>query len=97
MTEELLRIDATWVKEWVYKLLYTVPTGKTFVVSRINTTSANVVTLKIWNVEVWESAKDWSVWWFFEGFVINSDEEVYVTHAFSWVVESITMSWTLVG
>jgi len=97
MTEELIRIDATWVKEGTYKLLYTVPTWKTFVVSKINTTSANVVSLKIWNVEVWESSRDWDVSWFFEWFVINSDEEIYVTHAFSWVVEDITMSWSLVG
>jgi len=98
MTEQLLRIDASSVREWVYKHLYTVPTWHTFVVSRINTTSANVVKLRInWRV-ITESREDWKssndfFWWL----VLNEDDSVEITHAFSWAQEYMTMSWSLVS
>lgn len=95
MSEILLRIDASSVKQWVYKTLYTVPTGKTFVVSCINTTSANTVMLRINGKIIWQNRPEWHLLEFFKWLVLQSDEIVEVTHNLSGVSESILMSWSL--
>lgn len=97
MNEQLLRIDVSNVKTNVYKFLYKVPEGSTFVVSRIHTTSADIVKLKInWHV-ITESRKDNTSYdSFFDGLVLNGWDEVLVTHALAWTTEFIAMSGSLV-
>lgn len=97
MTEKLERHDATGVKAGTYKLLYTVPTGYTFVISCINTTSANTIKLKIDGKEIGQNRPDWALLEFFKWLILQEDEQVSVTHAFSWAQETIMMSWSLIS
>lgn len=95
MIETLLRVDATNVKAWIFKALYTVPAWHTFVISCFNTKSANILKLKInWN-EVGQSRPDWQLLDFFKGLVLMENDVVSVTHGFSWSIETIMMSWSL--
>lgn len=96
MTEQLLRIDATAVKEGVYKLLYTVPAGYQFVVSGMYTKSADTLKLKINNIEYGEAHPDGSTTSFFNKLVLNSEESIYVTTARSWGLDNVCMNGSLV-
>lgn len=95
MIEQLIRVDSTNVKAGVFKTLYTVPTWYTFVVSCINTTSANVLKLKINGLEIWQNRPDGNLLEFFKWLVLMEDDVVSVTHAFSGSNETIMMSWSL--
>ena len=95
MIEQLLRIDASNVKAGVFKTMYTVPAGHTFVVSCMNTKSANTLKLKINGNEIGQNRPDWALLEFFKWLVLMENDVVSVTHAFSGSIETIMMSGSL--
>ena len=95
--EQLIRIDVVNVKEWERKTLYTVPVWYAFVVSSLDTTSATTLKLRINGTKIVSQAyPDNNKWEFFKGFILNAGDIIAVTHAFSWVSETVTMSGSLV-
>lgn len=95
MIEKLERHDVTNVREWVFKVMYTVPAGHTFVVSCINVKSANILRLKINGNEIWQGNPNGQLLEFFKGLVLMENDIVSVTHGFSGSVETVMMSWSL--
>jgi len=94
--EQLIRIDVLWVRDDNRKALYVVPVDHVFVVSAINTTSANTLKLRINDVFLGEASPDWATKEFFRRLVLNAWDVVQVSHAFSWALEDISMSGSLI-
>lgn len=93
MAEVLKRVDVENVEVNSWKALYSIPTGKTFIVSAINTTSANTIKLRINGQKVIsESNQDGMNAAFFKGLILNQNDLVEVQHWFSGAKETITMS-----